>query len=139
MSKKANEIQKILNPIKINTHTYASPSAQSFGIGKMNVICQYVTNQITKVANGSYSKFANIFLAKTLKRLIHQGFIPPKVCAIVYTCSHIGYINVRGNPWCCTCAYNDCMIICLLSDYTRSISLTILITTEISAGYNDLY
>ena len=28
--------------------------------------------------------FANIFLAKTLKQLIHQSFTPPEFCAILY-------------------------------------------------------
>ena len=44
---------------------------ENFGeFGKTNVIRQYFTqpnSRFTKVANVSYCKFANIFLAKTLK------------------------------------------------------------------------
>ena len=32
----------------------------------------------------SYCKFANVFLAKTLKRSIRQSFAPPTFCAIRY-------------------------------------------------------
>ena len=60
--------------------------AQNFGeFGKINAIRQYFTqpnSKFTKVANVSYCKFANIFLAKTLKQLIRQSFTLPKFCAI---------------------------------------------------------
>ena len=65
---------------------------QNFGEGKLGVtivIRQYFTqpnSRFTIGTNGSYCKFANVFLAKTLKRSIRQSFTPPTFCAI----RHIG-------------------------------------------------
>ena len=67
-----------------------APEFENFGkFGEMNVIHQYFTPAkflITKVAImlTNYCKFANIFLAKTLKRLIHESFTLPKFCTIWY-------------------------------------------------------
>ena len=61
---------------------------ENFGeFGKKNVILQYFTQPnsvFTKVANVSYCKFANTFLAKNLKRSIHQSFTTPEFCVIRY-------------------------------------------------------
>ena len=66
----------------------ANFGGENFGkFGETNVICQYFTqpnSRFTKVANVSYCKFANIFLAKTLKQSIHQSFTPPTFCIIQY-------------------------------------------------------
>ena len=63
-------------------------AGENFGkFGKTNIILQYFTqpnSRFTKVANVSYCKFTNIFLAKTLKRLIRQSFTPSKFWAIWY-------------------------------------------------------
>ena len=61
---------------------------KNFGeFGKTNVIHQYFiqpVSRFTKVANVRYCKFANIFLAKTLKWSIRPKFCPSKFCAIWY-------------------------------------------------------
>ena len=61
---------------------------ENFGeFGKTIVICQYFTqpnSRFTIVTNGSYCKFANAFLAKTLKQSICQSFASPTFCAVWY-------------------------------------------------------
>ena len=68
-------------------------AGENFGeFGKMIVIRQYFTQSnstFTIVTNGSYCKFANVFLAKTLKQLIRKSSIPSKFCAIRQLCQYI--------------------------------------------------
>ena len=70
----------------------------NFGkFGKTSAIRQYSTqpnSRLTKVANLSYCKFANIFLAKLIKRSIRQSFTPPKFCAIRYIFYSIRYTHI---------------------------------------------
>ena len=62
------------------------PYSAKFGeFGETIVIRQYFTQSnstFTIVSNGSYCKFINVFLAKTLKWSIRLSFTPPKFCAI---------------------------------------------------------
>ena len=72
----------------MHVHNFMYRIAQNFGgenFGKTIIICQYFTQpnfRFTIVTNGSYCKFTNIFLAKTLEQLICQSFTPPTFCAV---------------------------------------------------------
>ena len=60
---------------------------ENFGkFGEMNhsPIFYQPNSRFTKVADVSYCKFVNIFLAKILKQPIHQNFISPKFYVIWY-------------------------------------------------------
>ena len=53
--------------------------------GKTIVIRKYFTqrnSRFTIATNGSYCKFANVFLAKNLELSIRQNFTLPMFCAI---------------------------------------------------------
>ena len=66
---------------------------ENFGeFGETIITRQYFTqpnSRFTVVTNGSYCKFANVFLAKTLKRSIPQSFTPPTFCEIRYISKNI--------------------------------------------------
>ena len=49
-----------------------------------NILPNLIPDWLYLVTNGSYCKFTNVFLAKTLKRSIRQSFTPPTFCAIRY-------------------------------------------------------
>ena len=65
---------------------YTIHIVQNFGkFGETIVTHQYFTQPNSRfiiVTNGSYCKFANVFLAKTLKRLIRQSFTLPTLSNI---------------------------------------------------------
>ena len=62
--------------------------AQNFGgenfgeFGETIVIRQYFTQPNSRFTIVTKGKFANVFLAKTLKRSICQSFTPPTFCTI---------------------------------------------------------
>ena len=97
----------------MNVCTGLIPYSAKFGGGKSWRIWRnechlpiFHPARFTKVANVSYCKFANIFLAKTLKQLICQSFTPSEFCAIRYGVS----VNYSGYSSCddCTCMEAIC-------------------------------
>ena len=68
-------------------------------LAKRSSIANILPNQIPDsliiiATNGSYCKFAKVFLVKTLKRSICQSFTPPAFCTIWYsTCCFFFKLN----------------------------------------------